>query len=85
MRYLRCARQFCARHCNWLLVASITLATCLAVGSVAWADSSVPAAPAEKSYVLPYFVVVLACALGLMLVCRSSHRTTEIKEPGFDD
>ncbi len=85
MPYPHRAGQSCAGHCHRLLVVTITLVACLAVGNVAWADSSVPAAPAEKSYVLPYFVVVLACALGLMLVCRSSHRTTEIKQTEFDD
>ena len=39
-----------------------------------------PAAPAEKGYVLCYAVVVLAVALGLMLVCRSTNRTKEIDE-----
>ena len=55
----------------WLLAAPIV-----------WAQAPQPtaAAPAEKGYVLCYMVVVLAVALGLMLVCRSSNRTTEIKE-----
>jgi hypothetical protein len=33
----------------------------------------------SKSYAIPYFVVVLGCALGLLIVCRSANRSTEIK------
>jgi hypothetical protein len=35
--------------------------------------------PDSKSYAIPYFVVVLACTLGLLIVCRSSNRSTDIK------
>jgi hypothetical protein len=39
------------------------------------------AAPAGKSYVIPYMVVVLCIALGLVVVCRSGNRS---KEPKID-
>jgi len=47
-----------------------------------WAQGGqpAPAAPPEKGYTLCYIVVILAVALGLMLVCRSSNRSAEIKE-----
>jgi hypothetical protein len=32
-----------------------------------------------KSYAIPYFVVVLGCALGLLIVCRSSNRSSDVK------
>jgi hypothetical protein len=39
-----------------------------------------PAPPAaEKSYVLPYVLVVLCIALGLLVVCRSGSRASEPK------
>jgi hypothetical protein len=34
---------------------------------------------ASKSYAIPYFVVVLACALGLLIVCRSANRSSDVK------
>jgi hypothetical protein len=37
------------------------------------------AAPGEKSYVLPYVIVVLCIALGLLVVCRSGGRSNEPK------
>jgi hypothetical protein len=40
------------------------------------------AAPATKSYVVPYMVVVLCIALGLLVVCRSGGRSNE---PKIDD
>jgi hypothetical protein len=38
-----------------------------------------PTAPGEKSYVLPYVIVVLCIALGLLVVCRSGGRSNEPK------
>jgi hypothetical protein len=37
------------------------------------------AASGEKSYVLPYVIVVLCIALGLLVVCRSGGRSNEPK------
>ena len=31
----------------------------------------------EKSYMLPYAIVILCCVLGLMMVCRPSGRLDE--------
>ena len=36
-----------------------------------------------QSYVVPYMLTILVCALGVMIVSRSAHRTTEVKS--FDD
>ena len=65
---------------RWLAV--VVLAAwlgCLAVPGAAWAqkkkNAGVPqAGPAEQSYVLPYFLVVLTLGLGLACVCRPSRR-----------
>jgi hypothetical protein len=38
-----------------------------------------PATSSEKSYVLPYVIVVLCIALGLLVVCRSGGRSNEPK------
>lgn len=46
----------------------------------AQAPKNAPPGPPEKGYVLCYLVVVLAVALGLMLVCRSTNRAKEIDE-----
>ena len=39
----------------------------------------------DKSYVIPYMLVVLAMALGLMIVCRSSNRSSEMRRSEDDD
>jgi len=39
------------------------------------------AAPEAKSHALPYFVVVLAIALGLLIVCRSARRAKDSEAP----
>jgi hypothetical protein len=66
---------------RWLQVAVLTL--------IAWsvaAQSLLAQAPGppgsqriEKNYSIQYFLVMLGCVLGLLIVCRSAHRTTEIK------
>ncbi len=64
----------------------VRLVLCLLVWLLAapalWAQApkNGPAAPPEKGYVLCYAVVVLAVALGLMIVCRSTNRAKEIEE-----
>ena len=60
----------------------IGLLVWLLAAPVVWAQApqNGPAAPAEKGYALCYAVVVLAVALGLMLVCRSTNRAKEIEE-----
>ena len=37
------------------------------------------------SYVLPYFLVILGVGLGLLLVCRSSHRRDRARPEQYDD
>jgi hypothetical protein len=63
----------------------------LAVATLAvWANAAIahaqaagqPAAIESKSYVISYMVVVLAVALGLLVVCRSGSRANE---PKLDD
>lgn len=41
-------------------------------------------ADSGKSWVMPYAIVLLAIALGLIVVCRSSNRTTELKDRDDD-
>ncbi len=47
----------------------------------AWAAAGAPEV-VEKSYVKSFAIVVLGCLLGLLIVCRSAHRTTEVQ---YDD
>ena len=71
---------------------------CLAVGASAWlamngtaqaryVDPDAPGAegPAVKSYVLPWMLVVLCIAMGMMVVCRGSRRSSESKLSKQDD
>jgi hypothetical protein len=44
-----------------------------------------PPADTGKSWVVPYMLVVLAIALGLMIVCRSANRNKEVRQTEFDD
>ena len=37
------------------------------------------------SYVLPYFLVILGVGLGLLLVCRSSHRRDRARPEQYDE
>jgi hypothetical protein len=64
--------------CRWLRVAAITLFAVLSAAQSLWAQ-----APGQqhidKNYSIQYFLVMLACVLGLLIVCRSAHRTTDIK------
>ena len=63
------------------------LSACVCLALAIWLVSApaVQAAPPpvvvvpEKGYVKEYALVVLGIALGLLIVCRSAHRTTEIK------
>ncbi|MEX2121222.1 MAG: hypothetical protein WD847_16640 [Pirellulales bacterium] len=45
--------------------------------AVAWAQTEV--AEADKSYVGPYFLVVMLIAFGLIIVCKSARRRDEVK------
>ena len=67
--------------CRWLRVAAITLfAWSVAAASLlAQAPGPPGSQHIDKNYSIQYFLVMLACVLGLLIVCRSAHRTTEIK------
>jgi len=43
------------------------------------------AEPEGGSYVLPYFLVRLAVGLGLLVVCRASHRRDRAKPEQYDE
>jgi hypothetical protein len=60
----------------WSLTATIALAATAA---------GAPGADSGKSYVVSYFLVVLATALGLIIVCRSSNRSNELRRSEDDD
>jgi hypothetical protein len=66
---------------RWLHVAAITLIAWSIAAQALWAQAPVPPGQQkiEKNYSIQYFLVVLACALGLLIVCRSANRSTEIK------
>jgi hypothetical protein len=76
MQSLRAAACWIART-----VAAVPIA--LLAAPAVWAEAPAPEPQATgPDYVKSYMLTVLACALGILAVCRSSHRTTEIK---FDD
>ena len=74
---------------NFLILSSRMLATVIWLST--WLESSLalaettPAPPAEKGYTLPYLLVVLGIALGLIAVCRPVRRGTEAKLPELKD
>ena len=59
----------------------------LGTGNVAWAKGKKPAIPEvqEKSYVLPYAIVVLGVALGMIIVLRPVKRADEPKRDVKED
>jgi hypothetical protein len=62
-----------------LAVALVTLGAWSVLAGAAWAASkkkAVEAAP-EKSYVIPYFLVLLSMGLGIMILCRPGKRASE--------
>jgi hypothetical protein len=76
----------------------ITLAVCLAVASAGALAGPMAAdahaqrreagvgeqKPAEKSYVVAYFLIVLCVALGLLAVCRMDRRSKDIQLPDLE-
>jgi hypothetical protein len=38
----------------------------------------------SQSWVFPYFVVMMAIGLGMLVVCRSSRRTERAKPKGYE-
>ena len=68
-------------HCVALSARLPVVVTTLCVWSVlagsAWAAKKKVEAPPEKSYVQPYFLVVLLMGLGIMILCRPGKRADE--------
>jgi hypothetical protein len=65
-----------------LVVAALVIAVTLATPSAALAQKKKKKeeAPPTKSYVLPYFIVLMLTAVGLMTVCRPSSRKDRVDE-----
>ncbi|MEX2560212.1 MAG: hypothetical protein WD403_09880 [Pirellulales bacterium] len=51
----------------------------LAAWSPAVASAQTAGAESDKSYVGPYFLVVMLIAFGLIIVCKSARRRDEVK------
>jgi hypothetical protein len=70
---------------RWRIPATVRCAllvlTVWAQTAAAWAQArGGPPPPPSKSYVMPYVLVVLCIALGLLVVCRSGSRSNEPKQ-----
>ncbi len=65
--------------CRWIANIGFALLVWLHAAQMALAAESPNAAPAEKGYTKEYALVALGVALGVLVVCRSANRTTEIK------
>ncbi len=72
------------RATRWL---TASLVLWLALGSTALAAPKKPeeAAPPTKSYVLPYFLVIMFLGLGMMAVLRPSSRADKIPDRRPDE
>lgn len=66
--------------------ALLSAASWLALDAAALAQAQQPSAePQGGSYVLSYFLVLLAVGLGLLVVCRASHRRDRAKPEQYDE
>jgi SNF family Na+-dependent transporter len=79
MRCLRLVYQggklaFCTMAC-WLAVQGMALAQ----GLPKKEDNG------GGSYVLPYFLLILGVGLGMLLVCRASHRRDRARPESYDE
>jgi fatty acid desaturase len=74
------------RKLMWLRFAIVAVLAWSLTATLAVAATA-PGGPGggDKSYVIPYMLVILAMALGLMIVCRSSNRSSELKRSDDDD
>jgi len=62
---------------NWIARAGAAISLCLLTAPVLLAaDEPVDTG---QSYTMSYMLTILICALGIMIVARSAHRTTEVK------
>ena len=72
---------------SWLNFVHVTIITLAWWTNATVASAQAPGEPAPssgKSYVVSYMVVVLAIALGLLVVCRSGGRSNEPKLEDLD-
>jgi hypothetical protein len=67
------------RLCRWLASIGFALLVWLHTAQLALAADAPNAGPPEKGYTKEYALVALGVALGVLVVCRSANRTTEIK------
>ncbi|MHB1038526.1 MAG: hypothetical protein ACYC35_29485 [Pirellulales bacterium] len=56
----------------------------LSLQALAWAKAAPAEPPAaagagDKTYVLPYMLVLLALCLGMLVVCRSARRSDKVR------
>jgi hypothetical protein len=72
------------RFWHWFLSMMLTLAF-WSHAAVAFAQRKKAEPEAQKEYVMPYILVILCIALGLLVVCRGGSRSTDVKMPGVDD
>ncbi len=65
------------------VIAVVTVAIALSTTDAAWAkdlpNNQASNAQAEKSYILPYILVGLCMAFGIMVVCRPGKRSDKEK------
>ncbi|HEV3417466.1 MAG TPA: hypothetical protein VG056_11650 [Pirellulales bacterium] len=73
------------RWFGWVRIAAMAMLAWSLGAQAVLAQGSGAAQSYEKSYVVPYILVIFACALGLLIVCRSSNRSGEIKRTDDDD
>ncbi|HEV2969568.1 MAG TPA: hypothetical protein VGY55_06225 [Pirellulales bacterium] len=72
------------RWFGWVRIAAFAVIAWTLGAQAVFAQAPGAAQSYEKSYVVPYILVLLACALGLLIVCRSSNRSSEIKRTDDD-
>jgi hypothetical protein len=71
---------------QWGRLALCTMTGWLAVHGTALAEQAAKTKEGEGgSYVLPYALVILGVGLGLLLVCRSSHRRDRARPEQYDE
>ena len=79
-RFRRCFRRA-------ILIACLAALQGISTADIAWAKpkKEKPVEKAEKSYVLPYAIVVLGVALGMILVLRPVKRENEPKRSAKEE
>ena len=63
---------------------TVLMATWLVAASPVWAQPEPQMGAASKSYVLPYIMVILVTALGLLVVLRPSTRKSGSRPKSTD-